>query len=49
VRLAFVPAIVDNPADPNSCVDGHFVYQRKARSERWVPIHADSLSTVREG
>jgi hypothetical protein len=49
VRLAFVPAIVDNPGDPNSCVDGQFVYQRKARSERWIPIPADSLSTVREG
>jgi hypothetical protein len=49
VRLAFVPAIVDNPGDPNSCVDGQFVYQRKARSERWIPIPADSLSTMREG
>lgn len=49
MRLAFVPAIVDNPGDPNSCVDGHFVYQRKAPSGRWIPIPTDSLSTLREG
>jgi hypothetical protein len=49
VRLAFVPAIVDNRDDPNSCVDGQFVYQRKAHSGRWIPIRTESLSTVREG
>jgi hypothetical protein len=49
VRLAFVPAIVDNPGDPTSCIDGQFVYQRKARSERWIAIPTDSLSKIREG
>jgi hypothetical protein len=49
VRLAFVPAIVDKPGDPNSCVDGQFVYQRKALRDSWVDIRADSLATLREG
>lgn len=49
VRLAFVPAIVDIPGDPNSCVDGQFVYQRKSASERWMDVPTDSLATIREG
>lgn len=49
MRLAFVPAIVDNPGDPNSCVDGHFVYQRKALRERWMDVPTTSLATLREG
>lgn len=49
MRLAFVPAIVDNPGDPNSCVDGQFVYQRKALRDTWVDIRTDSLATLREG
>lgn len=49
VRLVFVPTIVDNLEDPNSCIDGQFVYERKARSERWIPIATKSLSTTKEG
>ena len=45
----FVPAIVDNHGDPNSCVDGQFVYQRKTFSERWIPVRTKSLSTLAEG
>jgi len=49
VRLVFIPAIVDNPVNPNACVDGQFVYQRKATSGRWNPVRTISLSTLREG
>ena len=49
VRLVFVPTVVDNPADPNSCIDGQFVYQRKAQKERWLPAPTESLSSIREG
>jgi len=49
VRRAFVPAIVDNPGDPNSCVDGQFVYQRKAPRERRMDVPTDSLATLKEG
>lgn len=49
VRLVFVPTVVDNPADPNSCIDGQFVYQRKARNDRWLPVPTGSLSSIKEG
>ena len=49
VRLVFVPAVVDNRQNPSACIDGQFVYQRKAASERWVPVRTVGLSTLREG
>jgi hypothetical protein len=49
VRLAFVPAVVDNHQNANACIDGQFVYQRKAASGNWIPMRALSLSTLREG
>jgi Domain of unknown function (DUF4263) len=49
VRLVFVPSLVDNPANPKASVDGHFIYQRKARSGRWAPVHTVSLSTLKDG
>jgi hypothetical protein len=45
----FVPAVVDNRQNPNACIDGQFVYQRKAASGRWVPVPSVGLSTLREG
>jgi len=49
VRLVFVPTIVDNPANPKATVDGHFIYQRKTVSERWMPIPTVSLSSLVAG
>lgn len=49
VRLAFIPAIVDNPANPNACVDGQFVYERKATSGRWEAVGSLSLTSLKEG
>jgi hypothetical protein len=49
VRLVFVPALVENLANPKASVDGQFVYQRKARSGRWIPVPAVSLATLKEG
>lgn len=49
VRLVFIPTIVDNPANPKASVDGHFIYQRKAASDRWVPVPTTSLSSLRAG
>lgn len=45
----FVPALVENLANPKASVDGQFVYQRKARSGRWIPVPAVSLATLKEG
>jgi Shedu protein SduA, N-terminal/Shedu protein SduA, C-terminal len=49
VRLVFVPAIVDNPANPKASVDGHFVYQRKTRSDTWIPVPTVALSSLKSG
>jgi len=49
VRLVFIPAIVDNRANPNACVDGQFIYQKKVRGDQWAPVPTESLSTLREG
>jgi hypothetical protein len=49
VRLVFLPALVDHPSNPKACVDGHFIYERKTKSNRWVPAHRVALSTLRAG
>lgn len=48
-RLVFVPMLVDNPAYPKASVDGHFIYQRKAKSGRWLPVPTVSLATLKSG
>ncbi len=49
VRLAFIPSLVDNPSNPRASVNGTFVYQRKAASEKWIPLRTLSLSSLRDG
>src|ERR1017187_1952428 len=49
VRLVFVPTLVDNTNNPKACVNGCFVYQRKAQSGRWIPIPAIPLTTLKAG
>jgi len=49
VRLVFAPTLVDNPANPKASVDGHFMYQRKVRSGRWMPVASVALSTLKAG
>jgi hypothetical protein len=49
VRLVFVPILVDNPANPKASVDGYFIYQRKAKSGRWIPVPTVPLSALKAG
>lgn len=49
VRLVFVPFLVDNPSNPRASVDGHFIYQRKAKSGRWIPVPTIPLSSLKAG
>ena len=49
VRLVFIPFLVDNLANPKASVDGHFVYQRKAKSGRWIPVPTIPLSSLKTG
>jgi hypothetical protein len=49
VKLMFRPEIVDNPTNPSACVRGRFLYQRKARDERWVDFDRLPLSSLKKG
>jgi hypothetical protein len=49
VRLAFRPEIVDNPRNPNACVRGRFVYQRKGKKDAWVDFDNMPLSSLKKG
>ncbi|BCS98681.1 hypothetical protein DSLASN_43130 [Desulfoluna limicola] len=47
IRLVFVPTIVNNDHDPNACVKGHFVYQKKLKAEQWEDIRDLKLTELR--
>lgn len=49
VRLVFVPTLVDNSADPEACVRGHFVYEKKRAKDQWAPITGIPLSSLKGG
>jgi len=47
VRLVFIPTIVDNQKEPDACVKGVFVYQKKKQKNEWENIKEISLSQLR--
>lgn len=47
VRLVFMPTIIDNEKDKDACVKGHFVYQKKKKSDGWEDIRKINLSQLR--
>jgi hypothetical protein len=49
VRLAFLPTLVSNPADPQACVRGQFVYQKKLKGEQWGSAADASLAELKSG
>lgn len=49
IRLVFRPEIVDNPCDPEACIRGTFIYQRKGRRDAWEDITTDSLNKLKSG
>lgn len=49
VRLVFVPTLVENEANPEACVRGHFVYQKKRTKDEWAPIASTALSSLKSG
>jgi hypothetical protein len=48
-RLIFLPEIHDNPNDPDACVSGTFVYQRKGKNDQWEDAKTFDLSTLKRG
>jgi hypothetical protein len=49
VRLAFVPTLVNNEGNPEACVRGYFVYQRKSTKGEWEPVATITLSSLKSG
>lgn len=47
VRLVFMPMIVDNQNDKDACVKGHFIYQKKLKSDEWEDVREINLSQLR--
>lgn len=48
-RLIFRPMVVNNPNNPSECVKGHFIYQRKSKSDEWEDTKGISLSKLKAG
>lgn len=49
VRLAFLPTMVENPSQPDACVNGRFVYQKKTRNDAWATPTTASLGSLKSG
>jgi hypothetical protein len=49
VRLVFRPEIVDNVNDPAACVRGTFIYQKKAKNDKWEDAEVTSLAQLKTG
>jgi hypothetical protein len=50
IRLVFLPMLIDNPAAPEACVRGQFIYQKKLTRNQWGPVTAPtSLSGLKAG
>lgn len=47
VRLVFIPTIVENKEDPDACVKGIFVYQKKIKKDHWENIKEISLNSLK--
>ena len=48
-RLVFRPQIVDNPSNPEACVNGHLFHQKKTRNGLWEDAESLNLSTLKSG
>jgi hypothetical protein len=49
VRLLFLPMLISNSANPEACVKGHFVYQRKTKKDEWASVADLPLSSIKAG
>ena len=47
VRLVFIPTIVQNSSEPDACVKGVFVYQKKKKTNEWESIKEINLNTLK--
>lgn len=48
-RLVFRPIIINNSKDPNACLRGRFIFQRKSTKDKWQDIPTESFSSFKIG
>jgi hypothetical protein len=48
-RLVFRPEMVDNRANPEACLRGTFIYQKRGKNEEWADAETTSLKTLKKG
>src|SRR2546429_1493742 len=48
-RLVFRPELVNNQLNPQACVHGTFIYQKRGKGEPWADVTTQSLGTLRKG
>lgn len=48
-RLIFRPEMVDNEKNPEACLRGTFVYQKRGKNDEWGDFETASLNTVKKG
>jgi hypothetical protein len=41
--------LIENTEDPNACVKGTFLYQRKGKNDEWESINTESLANIKKG
>lgn len=44
-----MPVLIENSDDPNACVKGAFLYQKKGKNDEWVSLNTESLTSVKQG
>jgi hypothetical protein len=48
-RLVFRPEMVDNEGNPEACLRGTFIYQKRGKKDEWTDVETASLNTLKKG
>jgi hypothetical protein len=48
-RLIFRPEMVDNAKNPEACMRGTFIYQKRGKNDEWADVETTPLSTLKKG
>jgi antiviral defense system Shedu protein SduA len=48
-RLIFCPEMVDNEKNPEACLRGAFIYQKRGKNDEWADVETAALTTLKKG
>lgn len=48
-RLIFRPEMIDNKSNPEACLRGTFIYQKRGKNDEWADVETASLNTLKKG